>query len=195
MLLNNDTRVISGWIDSLVNELDEHPSTGAVGSMIIRNDLLLQESGVIVWSNGSGWQYGNGESPYEPQYRFRRIVDYCSGAALLVRRSVWNRLGGFDDRFAPAYYEDTDLCFAIRELGLDVVVRPDSMVIHAEGSSSRDADVPPSSDGPSAAAPTGMKGFQAINHPKFIGEVGQPTRRATRSSRRQRVGPHPPRRS
>ncbi len=168
MLLNNDTRVISGWIDSLVDELDEHPNTGAVGSMIIREDLLLQESGVIVWSDGSGWQYGNGKSPYEPQYRFRRVVDYCSGAALLVRRSVWDRLDGFDDRFAPAYYEDTDLCFEIRELGLDVVVRPDSMVIHAEGSSSRDpgstAGSVPGSDG----APTGMKRFQAINHPKFV---------------------------
>ena len=168
MLLNNDTRVISGWIDSLVNELDKHPSTGAVGSMIIRDDLLLQESGVIVWSDGSGWQYGNGESPYEPQYRFRRVVDYCSGAALLVRRSVWEQLGGFDARFAPAYYEDTDLCFEIRELGLDVVVRPDSIVIHAEGSSSRD---PGSTEGSAAGSdgpPTGMKRFQAINHPKFV---------------------------
>ena len=168
MLLNNDTRVVSGWIDSLVDELDSHDRTGAVGSMILRDDLLLQESGAIVWSDGSGWQYGNGESPYEPQYRFRRIVDYCSGAALLVRRSVWDRLGGFDDRFAPAYYEDTDLCFAIRELDLDVVVRPDSMVIHAEGSSSGDADVPPNSDDPSAGTPTGMKRFQAVNHPKFV---------------------------
>jgi glycosyltransferase involved in cell wall biosynthesis len=168
MLLNNDTRVISGWIDSLVNELDEHPSTGAVGSMVIRDDLLLQESGVIVWSDGSGWQYGNGESPYEPQYRFRRVVDYCSGAALLVRRSVWDRLGGFDARFAPAYYEDTDLCFEIRELGLDVVVRPDSIVVHAEGSSSRDPGSTAGSKANSDGPPTGMKRFQAINHPKFV---------------------------
>ena len=168
MLLNNDTRVISGWIDSLVNELDKHPSTGAVGSMIIRDDLLLQESGVIVWSDGSGWQYGNGESPYEPQYRFRRVVDYCSGAALLVRRSVWEQLGGFDARFAPAYYEDTDLCFEIRELGLDVVVRPDSIVIHAEGSSSREAGSTAGSAAGSDGPPTGMKRFQGINHPKFV---------------------------
>ena len=167
MLLNNDTRVIPGWIDSLVDELDQHPGTGAVGSMIIRDDLLLQESGVIVWSDGSGWQYGNGESPYEPQYRFRRVVDYCSGAALLVRRSVWDRLGGFDARFAPAYYEDTDLCFEIRELGLDVVIRPDSMVIHAEGSSSR-APASASPTPTAAANATGMKRFQAINHPKFV---------------------------
>ena len=167
MLLNNDTRVIPGWIDSLVDELDQYPSTGAVGSMIIRDDLLLQESGVIVWADGSGWQYGNGESPYEPQYRFRRVVDYCSGAALLVRRSVWDRLGGFDARFAPAYYEDTDLCFEIRELGLDVVVRPDSIVIHAEGSSSRvPASANPAPTG--AANTTSMKRFQAINHPKFV---------------------------
>jgi GT2 family glycosyltransferase/glycosyltransferase involved in cell wall biosynthesis len=167
MLLNNDTRVIPGWIDSLVDELDQHPGTGAVGSMIIRDDLLLQESGVIVWSDGSGWQYGNGESPYEPQYRFRRVVDYCSGAALLVRRSVWDRLGGFDARFAPAYYEDTDLCFEIRELGLDVVIRPDSMVIHAEGSSSR-APASASPTPTAAANATGMKRFQALNHPKFV---------------------------
>jgi glycosyltransferase involved in cell wall biosynthesis len=60
-------------------------------------------------------------------------VDYCSAAALLVRRSLWEQLGGLDSRYAPAYYEDTDLCFRIREAGERVVVQPKALVVHFEG--------------------------------------------------------------
>lgn len=135
MLLNNDTEVLPGWIDSLVSELHDHPLTGIVGSKIVRPDLLLQEAGCIMWSDGSGFQYGSGESPFDFEYNFRREVDYCSGAALLVRRSLWDELGGFDDRFSPAYYEDADLCFAARDLGYAVVFEPSSILFHNEGSS------------------------------------------------------------
>ena len=135
LLLNNDTEVLPGWLDALVAELDEHPAGGVAGAMIVRPDLRLQEAGGIVWSDGTAHQYGCGDSPLDSRYRTRREVDYCSGACLLVRRSVWERIGGFDERFSPAYYEDTDLCFAARALERATVYVPGSVIFHNEGSS------------------------------------------------------------
>ena len=49
-----------------------------------------------------------GHDPYSPEYMFQRQVDYCSGAFLLTSRQLFNDLGGFDEAFKPAYYEETD---------------------------------------------------------------------------------------
>ncbi|MDA0631375.1 MAG: glycosyltransferase, partial [Proteobacteria bacterium] len=66
-------------------------------------------------------------------YNYERETDYVSGAALLIRRSLWQALGGFDETFAPAYYEDTDLCFRARAQGYKVLYQPASSVVHYEG--------------------------------------------------------------
>ena len=67
------------------------------------------------------------------RYRYRREVDYGSGACLLIRTSLFRELGGLDERFSPAYYEDVDLCFAAREAGMRVVFEPRARVLHVEG--------------------------------------------------------------
>ena len=71
-LLNNDTEVFPGWIDSLVAEMDDHPKTGVTGSMILRANLRLQEAGGIIWSDATGAHYGSHDNPCGYQYRFRR---------------------------------------------------------------------------------------------------------------------------
>ncbi|MEO7065680.1 MAG: glycosyltransferase, partial [Rhodanobacter sp.] len=86
----------------------------------------------------------------------RREVDYVSGASLLIRREVFQRIGGFDTRYAPAYYEDTDLAFAVRQLGLHVYYEPASTVTHCEG-------ITAGSD-----LNSGMKRYQAVNQTKFV---------------------------
>ncbi|MCX6976168.1 MAG: glycosyltransferase family 2 protein, partial [Verrucomicrobia bacterium] len=154
-LLNNDTEVVSGWLDGLVEEFDREPTAGVVGSMIINSDHRLQEAGVVIFSDGSGMPYGSGDSPLDWQYRSRREVDYCSGCSLLVRRSLWDEIGGFDDRFAPAYFEDVDLCFSARSHGQTVFYTPRSVLFHSEGSSS-------GTDG------TGTKRFQFRNKERFF---------------------------
>jgi glycosyltransferase involved in cell wall biosynthesis len=82
---------------------------------------------------------------------FAREVDYCSGACLLVRRELFEQLGGFDPRYAPAYYEDTDLCFGLRALGYKVIYQPLCEVLHHEG-----------------GCENGAKRFQSINRRKFV---------------------------
>lgn len=132
VLLNNDTRVDPDWLEPLVRAMDD-PTVGLVGSRLVYPDGRLQEAGGIIFSDGSGWNYGKFCEPEDPAFTYRRDVDYCSGASIMLRREVLNSLGGIDDRFAPAYYDDVDLAFGVRRLGLRVVYEPTSVVIHDEG--------------------------------------------------------------
>lgn len=153
--LNNDTIVREAWLDHLVSTAERDSCVGAVGAKLIYPNGTLQEAGAIIWSNGDGWNYGRGGETSDSRYNFERDVDYCSGAALLVRRTLFEQLGGFDEQFAPAYYEDADLCFAIRRAGYRVVYQPRSEVVHLEGVSS------------GIDTASGVKRFQERNRAKF----------------------------
>ncbi len=154
VLLNNDTEVTSGWLDELVAPFEDE-TVGLVGSKLLNSDGSLQEAGAIVWSSGQPWNIGYGKNPWQPEYSYARDVDYVSGAALCIPRSLWERVGGFSEEFAPAYYEDTDLAFKVREAGHRVRYAPLSVVFHFEGKShGRDTNV-------------GIKRHQALNEPKF----------------------------
>jgi GT2 family glycosyltransferase len=136
LLLNNDTRVTPGSIGAAVGLLDEDPGVGAVGGRIELLDGTLQEAGSIIWRDGSCVGYGRGADPCAPEFQFRREVDYCSGAFLMVRRALFEQLGRFDEAFAPAYYEETDLCMRIRAAGASVVYEPGVHISHFEFGSS-----------------------------------------------------------
>ena len=135
VLLNNDTVVRAGWLDALVGTAETDASVGAVGARLLYPDGRLSEAGGIVFADGTPWIYGRGDNPDGWRYAAVREVDYCSAACLLVRAETWRRLGGFDERYAPAYYEDTDLCFRIREIGQKVVYQQRATVVHVEGGS------------------------------------------------------------
>lgn len=133
VFLNNDTQVLSGWLDALLACLDEEPRCGIAGSRLVYPDGRLQEAGGLVYADGACWNVGRFASRDEPRYRFRREVDYVSGAALAIPKTLFDRVGGFDQRYAPAYYEDTGLAFAVREAGYRVCYEPASVVVHFEG--------------------------------------------------------------
>ncbi len=154
--LNNDTEIRPQAIKALVEVLAADSTVGAVGSKLIYPQGMLQEAGGVIWQDASGWNYGRNDNPLDPRYNYLREVDYCSGASLMVRKAVFEELGGFATDLAPAYYEDTDLCFAIRhQLGLKVIYQPKSEVIHYEGISS------------GTSTTSGVKQYQLVNAGKF----------------------------
>lgn len=155
LLLNNDTSVEPGWLAALHEALDADPQAGLIGAKLLDERGRLQEAGGIVWRDGSAWNYGRGADPSLPEFEYLKEVDYCSGACLLLPAALWRQLGGFDDRYAPAYYEDTDLAFAVRAAGFKVLYQPRAVVVHLEGVS----------HGTDAGG--GLKRFQEINRLQF----------------------------
>jgi len=156
VLLNNDTQVLEGWLDELIDTFDHEPDAGLVGARLVYPDGSLQEAGGIVFSDGSGWNYGRGEDAERPEYHFLRETDYCSGACIALKTKFFHDIGALDERYAPAYYEDTDLAFRVREAGFRVMVQPLSGVIHHEGITS------------GTDTSSGTKKYQVINQKKFI---------------------------
>ncbi|MCF6341201.1 MAG: glycoside hydrolase family 99-like domain-containing protein [Bacteroidales bacterium] len=133
VFLNNDTLVQPRWLFWMVRTMDYHHEVGLAGAKLIFSTGQLQEAGGIVFKDGSAMNYGREDKPGLPQYNYFKDVDYCSGAGICVRKEVWDQLGGFDTQFSPAYYEDTDLAFRIREMGYRTIFQPRSIIIHFEG--------------------------------------------------------------
>jgi GT2 family glycosyltransferase len=136
LLLNNDAQILPGTLPSTLRTIRSGTNIGAVGGRQVFLDGTLQEAGSIVWRDGSCLGYGRGDNPFAPMYMFRRDVDYCSAAFLLTPRRLWEKLGGFDEAFRPAYYEDSDYCTRLREHGQRVVYDPNSVLLHYEFASS-----------------------------------------------------------
>ena len=160
VMLNNDTEVGDGWLDHLMSVFKERPDAGLVGAKLVYPDGTLQEAGGIIWSDGSGWNYGRNDDPSLPWYNYVKEVDYCSGACIMLKKALWDQLGGFDLKYVPAYCEDSDLAFRVREAGYKVYYQPRSEIIHHEGKSN------------GVDTGEGLKKYQVINHSKLMERWG-----------------------
>jgi len=171
VFLNNDTVPGPGWLTPLLGTL-ARDRVGAVGGKLLYPDGTLQEAGSVVFSDGDACNFGKGDSePDHPLFDHVREADYCSGALLATPRALFTSLGGFDAAYAPAYYEDADYAFRLRDRGYRVLYQPAAAVVHVEGGTAgRDAT-------------KGAKAHQVRNRETFVARwpdalARQPTRPA-----------------
>ena len=133
VFLNNDTAVQAGWLAALLAIFERHADAGLVGARLIYPDGRLQAAGGVLWRDGSAAHVGWGDMADAPEYGYVRKVDYCPGACIAIRRTLFAQVGGFSLEFAPAYYEDADLACKVRQAGYAVYYQPQALVVHVEG--------------------------------------------------------------
>lgn len=134
-LMNNDVLVAPGWLDAQVAFLRENPEVGLVGPKYLDARGRVAECGCAVHADGSARQLGSGTALDDPEFAYANDVHYCSMACVLMPARLFADLGGYDERYAPAYYEDVDLCLRLAERGLRVTVNPQVRVTHLFGGS------------------------------------------------------------
>jgi GT2 family glycosyltransferase/glycosyltransferase involved in cell wall biosynthesis len=138
VLLNDDTEVDSGWLEALVDTANRRPEAAAIGSTMLFPDGTIQEAGSIVWNDGSTLTVGRGLPGDAKAWDFERHVDYCSGGSLLIRKALFDELGGLDEGYFPAYYEEADFCLRLAAIDQQVWYQPRSRVVHQESASTNE---------------------------------------------------------
>jgi GT2 family glycosyltransferase len=142
LFLNNDTEVVSDdWLEAMVEQA-QRPSIGAVGAKLLYPDGTVQHAGVVTGIGGvagHSHKYADGSTGgYFNVLRTANNYSAVTGACLMVRRDVFERAGGFDERLAIAF-NDVDFCLRLRALGLYNVYLAHVVLYHYE-SKSRGAD-------------------------------------------------------
>lgn len=140
VLINSDVQVEDGWLQPLVAWMDSHPECGVCGPKI----LSLDNPGMFEYAGAAGgyvdrfgYPFCRGRVPGRTesdfgQYDSPRNVLWVSGACMMVRMSLWKRMGGLDDRFF-AHQEEIDFCWRTNLAGMKVTVVPASKVLHLGG--------------------------------------------------------------
>ncbi len=132
LFLNNDTVPQEGWLDAMVETIEEKPKAGIVGSKLLYPDGTIQHAGVVFYRESSVISH-----IYKGLKADHRNVDYMrdfnavTGACLLIPKKLFFDLQGFYEGFI-AGYEDVDLCLRTKEKGLRVIYQPKSVLIHHE---------------------------------------------------------------
>lgn len=132
VFLNNDAVLQPGALAAAAAALDADASIGALGARVVLSAGGLQEVGNVIFRDGSTSGIGRGEDAFGHAARVACDTDYCSGVFLATPLSLWQRLDGFSEEFAPAYYEDTDYCLRVWQAGFRVVVEPLVLLEHLE---------------------------------------------------------------
>lgn len=135
VIMNNDCALVNDAVAQALKRLDSDPSIGAVGGRIHLLDGTLQEAGCRIVDEAGTEGVGRLLPIETPRHRHVRDIDYASAVFLAVDTALYRQLGGFDDAYAPAYFEDTDLCTRIWKAGRRVVYDPSIAVLHMENAS------------------------------------------------------------
>jgi GT2 family glycosyltransferase len=140
VFLNNDTEIITeDWLQQLLYYA-EQPEVGAVGAVLIYEDRTVQHAGVALGMRGTADHtmrgFPIGADGYAGSLACAREVSAVTAACLMMRKSLFHEIGGFNEHFFTAY-QDVDLCLRLRERGLRLICTPRALVIHHESVSRR----------------------------------------------------------
>ena len=132
VFLNNDTIPLKGWLTALLEEVRTHSDVAVVGSKLLYEDGTIQHAGVAFsreWF--MPYHIYRGVDAHAACVSRRRELDCVTAACMLVRRDVFEEVGGFDEGYRNGF-EDVDLCLKIREKGRTIVYQPQSVLYHLE---------------------------------------------------------------
>ncbi|WP_060481602.1 glycosyltransferase [Pseudomonas sp. NBRC 111119] len=138
-LVNNDIEVLEGdWLEELVSQV-LRPGVGAVGAKLLWPNKMVQHGGVVVGVNGLAAHAGNNLEQRDPGYmglnQITRRQSAVTAACLLLRKAVFEAVGGLDEHAFPIAFNDVDLCLRVRQQGLDLVWSASAQLTHAESAS------------------------------------------------------------
>jgi GT2 family glycosyltransferase len=135
VFLNNDTEIIAAdWLQHLIYYA-EQPGVGAAGALLIYEDRTVQHAGVALGMRGTADHtmrgFPIGLDGYAGSLACAREVSAVTGACLMIRKSLFHEIGGFNEHFFTAY-QDVDLCLRLRERGLRLICTPQALLVHHE---------------------------------------------------------------
>jgi GT2 family glycosyltransferase len=142
VFLNNDTEVIApAWLDAMMEHI-QREEVGAVGSKLLYYDNTIQHAGVIIGiTNSCGHAYRRFPADHPGYFGQLQMVRNCSAvtaACMLVKKALFQAVGGFDQKNLPVSYNDVDLCLKFLDKGFLIVWTPYSLLYHQEYSSRGD---------------------------------------------------------
>jgi len=150
LILNSDTEILADALERICDYLDANPDVGALGPQLLNTDRTLQYScrrfpsfRTALFHRYSIMTKLFPRNRFSSQYLMTDVghdhtmdVDWVSGAALVVRREVFEQSGGFDEGFFM-YAEDVDWCYRIKQAGWRIVYLPEAQILHHIGKSTR----------------------------------------------------------
>jgi len=155
VFLNNDTHPHAGWQEEMRRCVVEDPSVGIVGCRLLYSDKTVQHAGIgFSQADGEPRHIYRGFPGDHPAVMQTRQLQAVTGACLLIRRTVFEALGGFDTTYENGF-EDVDLCLRTKQAGHAVIYCGTAVVSHLEAVSRR----------PSSSAPSGS---EAHNRSQFF---------------------------
>ncbi len=139
VLLNNDTEILQeSWLKNLVSQVCRS-DVGVAGAVLLFSNNTIQHAGIHPNVNGL-MGHGHKHWPAETAGYFGRLriahqVAAVTGACLAIEKSVWDLVGGLDENDLAVAYNDVDLCFKVRNLGLKIILDPKIRLLHQESAS------------------------------------------------------------
>ena len=135
VFLNNDTEIVTAdWLQQLAYYA-EQPDVGAAGALLVYADDTVQHAGVALGMRGTADHtmrgFPVGVDGYAGSLICAREVSAVTAACMMMRRALFEEIGGFNEHFFTAY-QDVDLCLRLRDRGLRIIYTPEARVVHHE---------------------------------------------------------------